>query len=96
MTSKQPQPLAPRAVRQLRRTRSVYAAGIALWAVGATLEVWQRPGSHQMWVSLLFLLVFTGLLAVTSWWLWRHQDALRAARQEARVADTRPRAAERH
>ncbi|MGW7051165.1 hypothetical protein [Streptomyces sp. NPDC054888] len=49
-----------------------------------------------MWVSLLFLLVFTGLLAVTSWWLWRHQDALRAARQEARVADTRPRAAERH
>ncbi|MGW7194573.1 hypothetical protein [Streptomyces chryseus] len=86
MTSKQPQPLAPRVVRQLRRTRSVYAAGIALWGIGATLEMWQRPGSHQMWVFLLFLIVFTGLLAVTSWWLWRHQGALRGVRREARVA----------
>ncbi|MFD5097467.1 hypothetical protein [Streptomyces albidochromogenes] len=89
MTSKQPQPLAPRVVRQLRRTRSVYAAGIALWGIGATLEVWQRPGSHQMWVFLLFLTVFTGLLVVTSWWLWRHQDALRVVRREARVAGAR-------
>lgn len=69
--------LAPRAVRQLRRTRSFYAAGIALWAAWAGWEVAQRPGSRQMWVSVLFLLVFTVLLSTTSLWLWRHQTALR-------------------
>ncbi len=26
-----------------------------------------------MWVSLLLLVVFMGLLSVTSLWLWRHQ-----------------------
>ncbi|MDW4907306.1 hypothetical protein RB628_18600 [Streptomyces sp. ADMS] len=31
------------------------------------------PGSRQMWVSVVFLVVFTGLLSVTSLWLWRQQ-----------------------
>lgn len=29
-----------------------------------------------MWVSVLLLVVFTGLLSVTSLWLWRHQTAV--------------------
>ncbi|MFF3200763.1 MULTISPECIES: hypothetical protein [unclassified Streptomyces] len=28
-----------------------------------------------MWVSVLFLVVFAGLLSVTSLWLWRQQAA---------------------
>ncbi|MGX1886858.1 hypothetical protein [Streptomyces sp. NPDC055287] len=77
MASKTREPLAPWAVRQLRRTRSIYVAGIAVWAAGAGLEGWQHPGSREMWVFVLFLVVFTGLLSMTSWWLWRHQTALR-------------------
>jgi hypothetical protein len=28
-----------------------------------------------MWVSVIFLVVFTGLLSATSLWLWRQQPA---------------------
>ncbi|MEU1131075.1 hypothetical protein ABZ383_14630 [Streptomyces sp. NPDC005900] len=62
-----------RAVRQLRRTRVFYTGGVLLWAVTAFWTGWTHPGSRQMWVSLLFLVVFTGLLAATSLWLHRLQ-----------------------
>ncbi|MFH0176925.1 hypothetical protein ACIA6D_37535 [Streptomyces cacaoi] len=64
-----------RAVRQLRRIRPVYAGGAALWAASAAWTGWDDPGSRQMWVSVLFLVVFAGLLSVTSLWLWRQQTA---------------------
>ncbi|MFI2620703.1 hypothetical protein [Streptomyces sp. NPDC018584] len=64
-----------RAVRQLRRTRVFYTAGVLLWAATALWTGWTHPGSRQMWVSLLFLAVFTGLLATTSLWLHRLQAA---------------------
>lgn len=64
-----------RAVRQLRRIRPVYAGGAALWAASAVWTGWDDPGSRQMWVSVLFLAVFAGLLSMTSLWLWRQQTA---------------------
>ncbi|MFE0385927.1 hypothetical protein ACFW1F_17900 [Streptomyces bungoensis] len=51
-----------RAVRQLHRVRSFYAVGVLLWAGSAAWTGWQAPGSWQMWVSILLLAVFTGLL----------------------------------
>ncbi|TDT29270.1 hypothetical protein EV562_113135 [Streptomyces sp. BK208] len=54
-----------RAVRQLRRVRSFYAAGILLWGGSAAWTGWQEPGSRQMWVSVLLLAVFL-VLAVTA------------------------------
>ncbi|MFE0790329.1 hypothetical protein ACFW4T_34065 [Streptomyces mutabilis] len=63
-----------RAVRQLRRMRTFYAAGVLLWAAAAAWTGWTHPGGRQMWVSLLLLLaVFTGLLATASLWLHRLQ-----------------------
>ncbi|MEU5281748.1 hypothetical protein [Streptomyces asoensis] len=64
-----------RAVRQLRRVRPVYAGGALLWAASAAWTGWEQPGSRQMWVSVLFLVVFTGLLSVTSVWLSRQRAA---------------------
>ncbi|MER7193869.1 hypothetical protein [Streptomyces flaveolus] len=55
-----------RAVRQLRRIRSFYAAGILLWTGSTLWTGWQAPGSRQMWVSVLFLAVFTALLVTAS------------------------------
>ncbi|MEU6371225.1 hypothetical protein ABZ876_37485 [Streptomyces sp. NPDC046931] len=52
-----------RAVRQLHRVRSFYAVGVLLWAGSTAWTGWQAPGSRQMWVSVLLLAVFTGLLA---------------------------------
>ncbi|RRQ76859.1 hypothetical protein CQW39_20455 [Streptomyces griseofuscus] len=51
-----------RAVRQLRRVRSFYAAGVLLWAGSAAWSARQAPGSREMWVSVLLLAVFTALL----------------------------------
>ncbi|MFI1654823.1 hypothetical protein ACH4ZU_07760 [Streptomyces sp. NPDC020472] len=51
-----------RAVRQLHRVRSFYAAGVLLWAGSSAWTGWQAPGSRQMWVSLLLLTAFTALL----------------------------------
>ncbi|MFD9389411.1 hypothetical protein ACFWBB_01310 [Streptomyces sp. NPDC060000] len=64
-----------RAVRQLRRVRPVYGGGALLWAASAAWTGWEDPGSRQMWVSVLFLVVFTGLLSVTSLWLSRQRAA---------------------
>ncbi|MGI5423183.1 hypothetical protein [Streptomyces sp. CA-179760] len=64
-----------RALRQLRRIRTFYAGGAALWAASAASAGWAAPGSRQMWVSAVFLGIFTALLFVTSLWLWRRQAA---------------------
>ncbi len=78
-----------RAVRQLRRTRVFYTGGVLLWAATSLWTGRTQPGSRQMWVSLLFLAVFTGLLAATSMWLRRlqatsgHQPAHHAAPRRA-------------
>ncbi|MFE2512989.1 hypothetical protein [Streptomyces naganishii] len=55
-----------RAVRQLHRVRSFYAVGVLLWAGSAACTGWQAPGSRQMWVSVLLLTVFTGLLTTAT------------------------------
>ncbi|MEV7129626.1 hypothetical protein [Streptomyces sp. NPDC093260] len=55
-----------RAVRQLRRIRSFYAAAILLWTGSALWTSWQAPGSRQMWVSVLLVAVFTVLLVTAS------------------------------
>lgn len=64
-----------RAVRQLRRVRTFYTAGFLLWAVASAWTAWTHPGTRPMWVSLLLLAVFTGLLATASLWLHRLQAA---------------------
>ncbi|MFG2894775.1 hypothetical protein [Streptomyces sp. NPDC048248] len=64
-----------RAVRQLRRTRTFYTAGVLLWAASVAWTGWTHPGSRQMWVSLLLLAVFTGLLSTASLWLHHLQAA---------------------
>ncbi|MDX3642205.1 hypothetical protein [Streptomyces sp. MB09-02B] len=79
------------AVRQLRRIRTFYATAALLWAVLAAGEGWTRPGSRPMWVSVLLLVLFTGLLSVTSLWLRRHRTA-EAALTDARTARASKRA----
>ncbi|MFJ8697025.1 hypothetical protein [Streptomyces roseolilacinus] len=64
-----------RAVRQLRRVRTFYMAGALLWAAAAAWTGRVHPGSRQMWISLLLLVVFTGLLGAASLWLQRLQAA---------------------
>ncbi|RAJ82721.1 hypothetical protein K377_04442 [Streptomyces sp. PsTaAH-137] len=60
-----------RALRQLRRTRGFYMAGVLLWTAAAVWTGWASPGSRQMWVSLLLAAVFAGLLGTASLWLHR-------------------------
>ncbi|KOU30756.1 hypothetical protein ADK53_28060 [Streptomyces sp. WM6373] len=78
-----------RAVRQLRRIRAVYAAGVLLWGAAAAWSGGSHPGSRQMWVCVLLLVVFTGLLTITSFWLSRlpitrsHQPRRNAASRRA-------------
>ncbi|MFI2040208.1 hypothetical protein ACH470_37190 [Streptomyces bottropensis] len=67
--------LPVRAVRQLRRIRAFYATAVCLWASLAAWEGWEHPGSRPMWVAVVLLVVFSGLLSVTSLWLWRHRTA---------------------
>ncbi|MFD3622270.1 hypothetical protein ACFWWT_45380 [Streptomyces sp. NPDC058676] len=64
-----------RAERQLRQVRAFYAAGVLLWAAAAAWMGWTHPASRQMWVSVLLLAVFTGLLLTASLWLRRIQAA---------------------
>ncbi|GAA4803320.1 hypothetical protein [Streptomyces ziwulingensis] len=61
----------PQAARQLRRTRTFYAAGIALWTVSTAWTGLESPGSGQMWASALLLAVFVGLLLTASLWARR-------------------------
>lgn len=53
--------------------RTFYAGGAVLWAATAASAGWDNPGSRQMWVSVVLLVVFTALLAMTSLWLSRRQ-----------------------
>ncbi|KAB1978826.1 hypothetical protein [Streptomyces triticiradicis] len=71
MTSKTDRPVALRALRQLRRVRAFYGAGVVLWAVSTAWTGWRSPGDRQMWVSALLLVIFTGLLLTASLWLQR-------------------------
>ncbi|MGW0614765.1 hypothetical protein [Streptomyces sp. NPDC002788] len=64
-----------RALRQLRRIRTFYATGAVLWAVAAASTAWDNPGGRQMWVSVVFLVVFVALLSTASLWLRRQQAA---------------------
>ncbi|WP_433543653.1 hypothetical protein ACQPZG_32575 [Streptomyces sp. CA-294286] len=75
MAPKTEHSLSPRAVRQLHRTRGFYLAGALLWAAITLWTGWSHPGSRQMWISLFLVVVFTGLLTATSWWLHRLQTA---------------------
>ncbi|MFF3016611.1 hypothetical protein [Streptomyces sp. NPDC057939] len=81
-----PAVFAPRAVRQLRRIRAAYACGFVLWAGGAAWEGWQRPGSRHMWMLLLLLALFSGLLALTVVSLARLRKASRGAPAAAPAA----------
>ncbi|WP_336407705.1 hypothetical protein [Streptomyces caniscabiei] len=76
--------MTPPVVRQLRRIRAFYATAAVLWAASAAEEGWTRPGSRPMWVSVVLLVVFTGLLSLTSLWLWRHRSA-EAGQTDART-----------
>jgi putative exporter of polyketide antibiotics len=64
-----------------------------MWAASATWLGREHPGSRQMWVSVLFLVVFAGLLSVTSLWLWRRRPVGEGG---ARHAGARGLAAGRH
>ncbi|MFI0813919.1 hypothetical protein [Streptomyces echinatus] len=63
-----------RAVRQLRRVRAFYAVGALMWAASTVWTGWQSPGSRQIWVFVLLLAIFTGLLLTASLWLQRLQS----------------------
>ncbi|WP_333773590.1 hypothetical protein [Streptomyces sp. IBSBF 3136] len=75
MASKTDRIKSLRAVRQLRRIRTFYAAGALVWAASTAWTGWQTPGGRQMWVSALLLAIFAGLLFTASLLLQR----LRAA-----------------
>ncbi|AEN13578.1 MULTISPECIES: hypothetical protein [unclassified Streptomyces] len=64
--------LAPRAVRQLRRVRSVYVAGMLLSALGLLSYDDTAAGARQTVITAVFLVVFAALLALTTVQLWRH------------------------
>ncbi len=55
-----------RAVRQLRRIRSFYAAAMVLWAGSAALTSWQAAGSRQLMVCVVLLAVFAALFVMAS------------------------------
>ncbi|MES4890990.1 hypothetical protein [Streptomyces sp. NPDC096012] len=75
MASKTDRIMSLRAVRQLRLVRAFYAVGALVWATSTAWTSWQSPGSRQMWVSVLLLAIFTGLLLTASLWLQRLQAA---------------------
>ncbi|ANB10431.1 hypothetical protein SAM40697_6478 [Streptomyces ambofaciens] len=82
-----------RQIRQLRHIRAFYGAGFALWAASAAWTGLESPGSRQMWVALLLLGVFTGLLLTASTWVRRlESDGPRrpARHAAARVTATSP------
>ncbi|MEU1485598.1 hypothetical protein [Streptomyces sp. NPDC005752] len=64
--------LAPRAVRQLRRVRSVYVAGVLLSVLGL-LSLGNSPeNGRQAAIAGIFLAVFAALLTLTAVQLRRH------------------------
>ncbi|MFI9501232.1 hypothetical protein ACIG92_25615 [[Kitasatospora] papulosa] len=64
--------LAPRALRQLRRVRSVYLAGVLLSVLGLLSYDNSAAGERQAVIAGVFLLVFAALLTLTAVQLWRH------------------------
>ncbi|MET9090470.1 hypothetical protein AB0C45_01650 [Streptomyces cyaneofuscatus] len=64
--------LAPRAVRQLRRVRSVYAVGMALSLLGLLLQMERDPGGRQTHLAAVILVAFVALFGLTAVQLWRH------------------------
>jgi hypothetical protein len=64
--------LAPRAVRQLRRVRSVYVAGMLLSALVLLSYDTSGAGGRQTMIAGVFLVVFAALLTLTAVQLWRH------------------------
>ncbi|WP_326700982.1 hypothetical protein OG909_29005 [Streptomyces sp. NBC_01754] len=64
--------LPPRAVRQLRRVRSVYVAGTLLSALGLFSYGDPAAGVRQTVIAAVFLVVFAALLMLTAVQLWRH------------------------
>ncbi|MEU0132738.1 hypothetical protein ABZ172_01670 [Streptomyces sp. NPDC006296] len=64
--------LGPRALRQLRRVRSVYVAGVLLSVLGLLSYDNSTAGGRQTVIAGTFLAVFAGLLTLTAVQLWRH------------------------
>ncbi|MFF8470228.1 hypothetical protein [Streptomyces griseus] len=64
--------LAPRAVRQLRRIRSVYLAGAVLSLLGLVLQAERGPGGRQAVIVTVLLVAFSALFTLTIVQLWRH------------------------
>ena len=64
--------LAPRAVRQLRRVRSVYVTGMLLSALGLLSYGDSAAEGRQTMIAAVFLAVFAALLTLTAVQLWRH------------------------
>ncbi|MFF7359489.1 hypothetical protein [Streptomyces sp. NPDC008125] len=71
MASKRHVALAPRALRQLRRVRSVYLVGALLSLLGLVTQG-EGPAHRQTAIAGLLLGVFVLLLGVTLAQLWRH------------------------
>ncbi|MEU1457259.1 hypothetical protein [Streptomyces avermitilis] len=94
MATKTDRIMSLRAVRQLRQVRAFYAVGALLWAASTAWTGWQFPGSRQMWVSVLLLAIFTGLLLTASLWLQRLKTAAPAG--PAHHAASRRTTASRH
>ncbi|MEV7164897.1 hypothetical protein AB0N79_11045 [Streptomyces microflavus] len=64
--------LAPRAVRQLRRVRSVYTGGMVLSLLGLILQLDRAPAGRQTEIAAVLLVAFTALFGLTVVQLWRH------------------------
>ncbi|MEU1325989.1 hypothetical protein YUYDRAFT_01677 [Streptomyces sp. ScaeMP-e48] len=64
--------LAPRAVRQLRRVRSVYTGGMVLSLLGLILQLDRDPAGRQTEIVAVLLVAFTALFGLTVVQLWRH------------------------
>ncbi|RPK64568.1 hypothetical protein EES43_09390 [Streptomyces sp. ADI96-02] len=65
--------LAPRAVRQLRRVRSVYAVGMVLSLLGLILQADRTPGGRQVEIAAALVAAFAALFVLTVIQLWRHR-----------------------
>ncbi|MBT2377311.1 hypothetical protein AMK21_01460 [Streptomyces sp. CB00316] len=64
--------LAPRAVRQLRRVRSVYLGGMVLSLLGLVLQLDRDGGGRQTEITAVLLVAFAALFGLTVVQLWRH------------------------
>ncbi|MFE3599656.1 hypothetical protein ACFXP3_08795 [Streptomyces sp. NPDC059096] len=68
--------LAPRAVRQLRRVRSVYLVGMMLSVLGLVLQSGREGGGRQSEIAAVLVAVFTVLLGLALVQLWRYQRSV--------------------